>query len=347
MKDYYEILGVEKDASEEDIKKSYRNLAKKWHPDTKPEDEKVEASEKFKEISEAYYVLSDENRRSQYDSPASQFSDGFPDSMRAAFEQFFSGRNSPFSQWGESVESNDDVVYELILTPEEMINKIDKEIKFQIKTFCEKCNGEGGFDFKTCQSCNGDGFKTNQITQGPYMMSQRVTCKECAGAGKTPGDTCQECRGRGFKQEKKTKKIEFPQAVLGGVLKFSEEGHFANKKVSQGDLLVRFISSESSNFKVIDIDGTTATTIFVNPIEALLKDNLEISVKTLEGVEKKVKLDKKVEEGMILSFKNQGVFNRMGLRGNLVAEIKFKIPDPNDKQRKILQKYLDAMEKLK
>ena len=179
------------------------------------------------------------------------------------------------------------------------------------------------------------------------MMSQRVTCKECAGAGKTPGDTCQECRGRGFKQEKKTKKIEFPQAVLGGVLKFSEEGHFANKKVSQGDLLVRFISSESSNFKVIDIDGTTATTIFVNPIEALLKDNLEISVKTLEGVEKKVKLDKKVEEGMILSFKNQGVFNRMGLRGNLVAEIKFKIPDPNDKQRKILQKYLDAMEKLK
>ena len=216
-RDYYEVLGVSKDADEATLKKAYRQVAKKYHPDMNPGD--AEAEKKFKEASEAYAVLSDPEKRRQYDqfghAAFEQGGAGFGGGFNAGgfdfgdiFGDIFGGGGfggfEGFSGFGGSsrrsyVEPGNDLRYNLEITLEEAAKGVEKTIKYKRTGKCEHCHGTGGEDdkMKTCPTCNGQGtIRTQQRTILGVMQSQSV-CPDCHGTGKVPEKKCKHCHGTG------------------------------------------------------------------------------------------------------------------------------------------------------
>ena len=269
-KDYYELLGVSKDASASEIKSAFRKLAKKYHPDNKETGDEA----KFKEIGEAYAVLSDENKRRQYDqfgSAAFDGSNGFGgfdpgdvdlnDILRSVFGGGFSGGFSSdgfgFDDFfGGSTRNTNrarkgkDTLVRIDLTLEEAAFGIDKEITLNLNDTCDNCNGVGGFEEKTCDYCHGNGYVvTEQRSIFGVMQSQSV-CPKCKGSGKTFKKICEKCSGTGQVRKKKTISVHIPEGVeTGHQLRMTGKGESGINGGPNGDIYLEINVKESSFYK--------------------------------------------------------------------------------------------------
>ncbi|SHE33501.1 molecular chaperone DnaJ [Alkalibacter saccharofermentans] len=356
-RDYYEVLGVSKGASEDEIKKAYRKLAMKYHPDRNPEDK--EAEENFKEVNEAYEVLSDSSKRSQYDqfghagmgNGAGGFGGfgggaGFDDIFGDIFDMFgggFSGSRSRRPQKGPDIKVG------ITLDFEEAVFGVEKDIKISRDEECEVCHGSGaesGSDVKTCDKCNGSGqVRVNQRT--PFGVMQTVkTCDKCHGEGKIVSKPCKACGGKGTKRKEKSISINIPAGVEdGNVLPLRGEGEPGTLGGPRGDVYV-YISVKSHPF--FEREGTNIfCEIPITFVQAALGD--EIMIPSLNEKKKKIEQIKfTIPEGtqshQTFRLKGRGVANPMGYgKGDQYVKVKVEIPKKlNDEQKELLRKFAEV-----
>ncbi len=250
-KDYYEVLGVDKNASEQDIKLAFRRLAKKYHPDVNKE---KDAEEKFKEVQEAYAVLSDENRRKQYDQfghAAFDNNQGFGGAggfdfsnfdFSSIFEDLFGfesfGGNS--SRRSRNVKGRDSLLV-MKLTFLEAALGCEKEIEITTTEKCSSCDGEGGHGIKNCDTCHGSGTVTKEQRTIFGSFLTKTTCPACEGKGKTYDKVCSKCRGKGVNKVTKTISVTIPEGIDdGNRIRMSGYGEPSPYEGPNGDLYIEF-----------------------------------------------------------------------------------------------------------
>lgn len=243
MKDYYKILEVEENASEEDIKKSYRNLSKKYHPDLNPE-----GGEKFKEIAEAYEHLGDKNKRAQYDNQKNNPFQGT--SFQDMFSQMFGGTPPNFGQ--RRRKQAPDKVVKLRVTPVESYLGSEKLIQYMRDHGCNSCNGTGG-EQQMCGTCGGAGYQVKNFGTGFMSQQIRTACPTCAGRGYTLVHKCNSCDGRGVKMAVSEVKIKLPIGCDNGqYLRLANLGDF--RVGEYGDLIVQIEIEPKDGFEKMDSD---------------------------------------------------------------------------------------------
>tara|TARA_Y100000310_G_scaffold343877_1_gene453643 strand:- start:1751 stop:2866 length:1116 start_codon:yes stop_codon:yes gene_type:complete len=353
-KDYYKTLGVNKDASKEDIKKAYKKLAKKYHPDLNDHD--PEAAEKFKEINEAASVLGDEQKRSQYDqfgSSAEQFGGqdfggfDFSDFARGGsfdfediFDTFFGGGGFRRAQ-SDGSHRGASLRFDLEITLEEAAEGVNKKIVLPKLETCTNCKGHGvknDKDKETCTTCNGGGHE-KRVRRTPFGVFQTTTnCSHCGGAGEIIKNPCTECDGTGRVEKRKSIEIKIPGGVDNGMkLRVQNEGEAGVKGGPHGDLFVvvhiapheLFERRESDLFIDMPISFTQAT----------LGD--EIEVPTLEG-NAKLKIPSGTQTDTIFRMKGKGLPNLHGYgKGNENVRVIVKVPEKLSRKEKELMSALD------
>jgi molecular chaperone DnaJ len=256
MKDYYKILEIEENATEDDIKKSYRNLSKKYHPDLNPN-----GDEKFKEILEAYDTLSDRNKRNEYDFRRKNPNQGV--NMQDIFANFF-GRQPQRKR-------SPDKIIKINISPVESYNSVEKTINYVKDHMCNPCNGQGG-EKQTCGSCGGQGYHLKTFSNG-FMIQQVTThCDSCGGKGYTLIHKCNSCDGRGYKSLNNTLTIRLPHGIDSGqFMRIPNEGDFRNGEY--GDLIVQVEVISSDGFEKMGDD--LIYNLFLNYNELLI-DKLSI-----------------------------------------------------------------------
>ena len=338
-RDYYEVLGVDKTADEKEIKKAYRKLAMKYHPDVSEEEG---SEEKFKEISEAYAVLSDDEKRQRYDQFGHAGMDGFTAEdfyQNVNFEDIFQGFDignifEMFGFGGGSSRSNrggpqkgSDIYTEIPITLEEAFNGCEKEIKITRSEICPTCNGsksKPGIEPETCPTCKGTGqIKEVSNTFLGQMVNVRP-CRHCGGTGKIITDPCEECRGKGSVRKSKTIKLEIPEGVdEGNHLRVSGEGNCGEKPGLEGDLIVTVHIKQDKRFKR-EGDNLFYEQQISFP-QAALGDI--ISIPTIEGKEVEFKVTPGTQSGTIFKLRGQGMNSvRHSGRGNLYVTATVVVP---------------------
>ena len=243
MKDYYKILEVEEKATDEDIKKSYRSLSKKYHPDINPD-----GSEKFKEIAEAYEVLGDKTKRVQYDNSKNNPYNGTP--FENIFSQMFAGNNPNFRQHRR--KSAPDKIIKVQITPIESYLGQEKTIQYFKDNHCNICNGSGG-EQQGCNTCGGSGFQIKTFGTGFMVQQVRTACQTCGGRGYTLIHKCYSCEGRGVKSATHEIRIKIPVGIDNGqYVKLGDLGDFRNGEY--GDLVIQIELISNDGFEKIDND---------------------------------------------------------------------------------------------
>ncbi len=266
-KDYYEVLGVDKNASEADIKSAFRKLAKKYHPDVSKEEN---AAEKFKEAQEAYAVLSDPEKRRQYDqfghSAFTNASGGFSGfegfdfgNVSDIFDDLFGGMGFSSSR-SRSRNSNSpkkgaDVLYHMTIDFEEAIYGTKKDIKIDVEEDCDECHGKGGFDSKTCSECHGSGTITSQQRTMFGSFLSKTTCPYCKGTGTTYERSCNNCHGTGKVTNRKTITVTVPAGIDSeNRLRVAGKGGAGSNGGPNGDLYIEFTVKEHDFYQRNDDD---------------------------------------------------------------------------------------------
>ena len=330
MRDYYEILGVARDSGESDIKKAYRHLAMKYHPDRNPDDPKAE--EAFKEASEAYQVLSDSEKRARYDQFGhdglsgmgnqgfSNFDDIFS-SFGDIFSDFFGGGGGGRRRRG-GPQKGRDLAYQLDLTLEEAASGVEREIEFEHSAECASCGGTGAKSadsIRQCSTCKGGG----QVAFRQGFITYSTTCSACGGSGTEIGEHCLECRGEGRRIEQRKVKIKIPPGIdEGGRLRLREEGEGGLKGGPSGDL---FVVASLLPHEYFHREGSEVITqVSVTFSHAAL--GAEMEVKTLYGVSR-LKVPRGIQSGELLRMRGEG-FPVLGRRskGDHVVQVIVQTP---------------------
>jgi molecular chaperone DnaJ len=337
MKDYYEILGVSRDASPEEIKKAFRRLALKYHPDRNPGDK--EAEEKFKEINEAYACLSDPEKRRQYDQFGTTFGERpgfgpftttFSDVFEDLFEDFFgvfTGRRTPRAQRGE------DLRYNLTINLKEAAFGTEKIIEIPKTEACADCAGTGSAGRKPslCPTCKGTGQVRYQ--QGFFTIAK--TCGRCHGSGHVIGDPCKKCNGTGYVSRMKALSIKIPAGVeTGSRLRVRGEGERGQNGGPPGDLYVYITVEEHPFFKR---DGNDIRCeVPISFPQAVLGG--EIEVPTLDGTTK-LKIPPGTSSGTEFVLKGKGIQKLHGhSRGNQIVKVFIDVPKKlTPRQRELIE----------
>jgi len=360
-KDYYETLGVNKSASKEEIKKAFRVLAHKYHPDKNNGDDK-----KFKEVNEAYQVLSDDTKRANFDRFGSAdmggFSQGGQNSGYGGFGGFdFSGFNQ---QNGESFDMGDlgdifgdffgggmgrgggrsankgrDLSVEIDLSFEESIFGVTKDILVNKTSSCDSCSGTGakkGTKMDTCKSCNGQG-KVREIKRSIFgNISNIKTCEVCFGSGKIPAEKCNDCGGKGIKRKEEKIKVNIPAGInIGEMVKMNGMGE-AVQGGKSGNLYIKVNIGSHSIYKRQGLNLITELSIKLT--DSLL--GMIYKLKTLEGNVVEVKIPENIKHGEMLRVRGKGVPSSSG-RGDIIIHISINLPN------KLSNKAKDLIGKLK
>jgi molecular chaperone DnaJ len=246
MTNYYEILGVSKDATQDEIKKAYRKLSKQYHPDVNPE-----GAEKFKEIASAYDVIGDETKRAQYNNNLNNpFANNGGMSYEDIFNQMFGNQaQNPFNQKRKSAP---DKIIRVQINPIESFNGVEKNIQYMKDNHCGICNGSGG-EQQSCNTCGGAGFQIKTFGTGFMVQQIRTACGTCAGRGYTLVHRCYNCDGKGVKGHTHEVKVKLPVGVDNGqYLKLSNLGDFKNGEY--GDLVVQIELVNQDGYEKINND---------------------------------------------------------------------------------------------
>lgn len=343
-RDYYEILGISNGASEDEVKKAYRRLAKKYHPDLNPDN--VEAETSFKEASEAYEILSDQEKRSKYDrfghagvNPQSggygQGFGGFGDIFEDIFDIFGGGSSRGSRRNGPSRGA--DLRYNLNLEFKEAVFGVEKEIQIRRVENCQTCSGTGakpGTGKETCSSCNGRG-EVRYAQQTPFGQFVRTaTCDICNGAGEVIIDKCTTCQGTGKQNKTKKIKVKIPAGVdTGSIISMREEGESGDRGGPSGDLYIYINVAEDTIFN--RSGNHIYLTIPISFTEAAL--GAEIEVPTLEGIISH-NIPEGTQTGTEFRLKGIGVPSVRGHgRGDLFFTVEVSVPTKlTDKQKQIL-----------
>ncbi len=345
-KDYYEVLGINRDAEQEDIKKAYRKLTRKYHPDKNPDD--PQSAEKFKELTEAYKVLSDPHKRAQYDryghagmegadfgdfGDFSQDFSGFED----IFDMFFGGRRSRTSR---RARRGVDLQYQMNLKFEEAAFGGEKEINIPRVENCPDCGGSGaqaGSHPETCPQCGGRGEVSyrHQTAFGSFVQAR--TCERCRGEGQIITDPCKTCNGQGQVRRQRTLKVNIPPGVdTGHKLRMAGEGEAGPNNGPPGDL---YIVIEVEPHSIFKRDGSNLyCEVPISIVQAIMGD--EIKVPTLEG-KVSLKIPPGTQPGRKFRLKNKGLQNIQGYgRGDLYVQARVVIPENiNRKQKDLLEEF--------
>ena len=305
-KDYYKILGIDRNASKSDIKKAYRKMAMKYHPDKNNGDSDSEI--KFKEASEAYEILSNDNKRSHYDrfgttdNSFSGSSDGFNmDDIFSQFNDIFGG-GFGFNRQRNETKKGSDLRVKVSLTIQEIIHGCNKKIKYKRKNKCSNCNGQGGENVRDCLTCNGTG-RRYIIQNTPFgQIRQEGECLDCQGSGKQIKDKCRVCFGTGTEVLEETVEIEIPAGVSDN-MKFNMKG-FGNytRGGHSGDLIIYIEEIKENYFKRVGKDILIEKNISV--IDAIVGNNLK--VKTPHG-ELTVKINPGTQHLDKIKFNGKGI----------------------------------------
>ena len=343
-RDYYEILGVSKSASGADIKKAYRKLVKKYHPDVNKE---ADSEEKFKEVQEAYEVLSDESKRAAYDQYGHAGTAGFnsgstggyadfggaPFDMGDIFNSFFGGGLGNDFGFGYSSgngrkreDIGSDIRYRVRLNFSEAMKGGDYKIKIKREDRCEKCSGTGSKSGKSteCSVCNGSG-QQRQVRNTIFgQMAVMSVCSNCNGTGKVVEDPCKECKGTGVKVKEESFTIKIPAGAYDGmVLKFRGGGNAGRNGGSVGDLYVEIEVESSNKFerRGNDIYSSEEIPAYVAVLGGEIKAD-----SIFEPV--KLKIPKGTQPGTIFKLKGKGcpIFNSKDERGDQYVRIVVNIP---------------------
>ena len=354
-KDYYETLGVSKDASDEDIKRAFRKLAKQYHPDVNKE---PGAEAKFKEIGEAYAILSDPNKRKQYDQFGSAaFENGGGAGGFSGFDMndidldsilrdVFGGGFSSFSGFGNafgggrsSSKKGSDVRVVVDLTFEEAAFGCEKDIDINLKSMCSSCNGKGGFREKTCPTCGGKGIIFERVQSLFGIMQTQKTCADCGGTGSTFAEVCDECHGSGTVTKRKTISVKIPEGVDSGYqLRLARKGNAGNKGADNGDLYVEFSIKPHPLFERQDND--IYLELPINVAEAALGCEKEIPTLTGDVI---LEIKPGTQNYTKLKLRGKGIKSPNSLmRGNMYVVVNVIIPTKlGRKERKLFEELID------
>jgi molecular chaperone DnaJ len=344
--DYYELLGVARDASAQDLKKAYRRLAMKYHPDRNPDDQSAEA--RFKEISEAYEVLADPDKRAAYDrfghagvdpSAGGGFGGGaqsFSDIFGDVFGDIFGG-----GRGGQRVNRGADLRYTLELDLEDAVKGTTVEIRVPTLVQCDACNGNGakkGTSPVTCSTCGGAG----QIQMQQGFFSVRQTCPTCRGRGTIIKDPCGDCHGQGRKEKRKTLSVKIPPGVdTGDRIRLAGEGEAGPHGGQAGDLYVQVRVKDHAIFQR---DGKDLyTEVPISFVDAALGGELEVP--TLDG-RVKLRIPAETQTGKLFRLRGKGVTPvRGGTAGDLLCRVIVETPvNLNKEQKELLRQFQEAVD---
>lgn len=343
MKDYYQILGVSKNSSQEEIKKAYRKKAMKYHPDKNPGDAASES--KFKEISEAYDVLSDPKKKQNYDNPAmGGFKTWSENPFQGTdFSSFFTGFGNGFgngfnqSRNRSTLKGRSINVY-IPITLEEMMTGCDKKVKILRNANCESCSGTGGENGETlaCANCNGAGVinKVANYAFGQMMMEE--ICSSCSGTGFKSSSNCRSCSGQGIVSREEEVDIRVPKGSIDGVsFVVPGKGHCLKTPGTPGDLVVKIEEYVHAFYRREGINLIHEK--FLSFKEACL--GTEVELPNLKGSKFKVKIDPGTQSGKILRLRGRGIPEFNGISsGDILIKISISIPkELSEEQIKALE----------
>ena len=359
-RDYYEVLGVEKSADQEAIKKAYRKLAVKYHPDRNPGDN--EAEDKFKEDTEAYEVLSDEKKRPLYDQygfagvegmnqgGGAQYSHAFHD-----FSDLFGGAGGGFSDIFDSIfgggfsggssrsrggpTSGSSLRYDLNIQFKDAVYGTQATIRFKHNEVCSECHGSGaaaGATKKTCPTCHGIG----QVRQGNGFFTIQQTCPTCRGKGTSIDKPCAYCRGTGIQEKNKSMSLNIPAGTSHGKrIVITGQGDAGENGGPAGDLVIVI---HVENHQYFERDGNDLyCAIPISMSQAAF--GCEITVVGLDGKKIDIKVPEGTQNGKLLRVKNEGVpFTNSSKKGDLYIQVQVEVPTKlNSKQKDLLKQFME------
>ncbi|MFA5498251.1 MAG: molecular chaperone DnaJ [Candidatus Cloacimonadia bacterium] len=361
-RDYYEVLGVDKKANADEIKKAYRKLAMKYHPDRNKDDK--DAEEKFKEVAEAYEVLSDDDKRQKYDkfghaglegafggggfswsdfTHASDFSDIFGDGLGGIFDMFFGGGGGR-RRSAQADRAGEDLRITISLTLQEIAKGTSKSVKVNLMDACETCNGSGSSDgsVTTCEQCHGSGQVRR--TQRTFFgnMETMSACPSCQGEGKTIKNKCTKCKGEGRTSAVKNIKFDIPAGISEGqIIRLRGKGNKGPRGGAYGDLLVHILEKEDD---VFERRGENLFLAFpISFSQAAL--GAEVTVPTVSG-NAKMKIPAGTQSGKVFRLRDQGLpILHQNVKGDLFVTVIVQTPTKLSKAEKSLFEQLAGYDK--
>lgn len=358
-RDYYEVLGVDKKASADEIKKAYRKLAIKYHPDRNPGDK--EAEEKFKEAAEAYDVLSDADKRARYDQYGPSlgpqgfgggFGGGHGMTMEDIFSQFgdiFGSGFGGFSGFGgggrssRSVNRGSDLRINVKVDLRDVVHGVTKKFKINRYVACDKCKGTGAKDgtaFHTCATCHGTGVVTRTQQSIFGMMQTQSPCPDCQGEGKVISEKCPHCRGEGVERKEELVTVNIPAGVADGMtLRMEGKGNAARRGGVTGNLLIQ-ISEEKHHELVRDENDITYNLMLDFPTAVL---GGKVEVPTVDG-RARITIEPGTQSGKILRLRGKGIPSMDGRgTGDELINVMIYTPEHlSDEEKKTIEKMRDS-----
>ncbi len=348
-RDFYVILGVDRKASDAEIKRAFRKLAQQWHPDVNQD---AEAQERFKEINEAYQILSDPERRARYDQFGRAGVEGGPGGQAGfegfggfsdIFDAFFGGGAGGASARRGRPQPGADLRYDLRITFEEAVNGTEKELEFTVLQPCETCDGDGakpGTESTTCPRCDGRG-EVRSVRQ--TMLGQMVNvsaCPRCQGEGKIVETACETCHGDGRTQRKRTLRVNIPPGIdEGHQIRLSNEGESGPRNGQPGSL---YVAVHVEPHASLTRDGTELYhQASISIVQAAL--GTKITVPTVDGTEE-VEIKPGTQPNTEIRLRGRGVphLRRAGQRGDLHVMVDVVVPTKlSKKARELLLAYAD------
>ncbi len=338
-RDYYEVLGVDKNSSPEEIKKAYRKAAIKYHPDKNPDNK--EAEDKFKEAAEAFDVLSDQNKKARYDQFGHDgMSGGFGGgqaggfTMDDIFSQFgnifgggFGGFGGGGSSRGQRVNRGSDLRIKVKLTLKDIAHGVDKKLKISKLVSCSYCGGTGAKDsnsYTTCSTCSGSGYVTQVVNTFFGRTQTTQPCPTCRGEGKIITEKCTHCRGEGVQNAEEVIEVRIPAGVANGMqLSVAGKGNAARYGGVNGDLLV--LIEEIEDAELIREGNDLIHNLRLNVLDAMLGTSVEVP--TIDG-KAKIKIEGGTQPGKVLRLKGKGLPDINGYRqGDILVCVDIYIPE--------------------